>query len=114
MMADEKIPAAVTDEEKWIAHHRVDSIRVESRQTGVDTAETYVHLTAGSVTAVWRSSTFNKVAKLSLSWASIAEPAYGVRERVEAREKWEKANARELSEYKRLKSKFEGEPTNGR
>ena len=104
------IPATVTPEERWICNNRVDSIRVENRQTGTDTSATYVHLSAGKAKAVWESSTFNKVARLSLSWATIAEPNYGVRERVEAREKWEKANAAELATYKRLKAKYEATP----
>lgn len=106
----ETIPQAVSDQERWIVRNRVSAIRVEYRQTGTDTAETYVQLTPwdGGKPVCWLDSTFRKVATLKLSHASIAEPAYGVRERVEAREKWEAKNARELADYKRLKAKFEG------
>lgn len=103
---EEKIPAPVTPEERWIVHNRVDSVRVEYRQTGTDTAETYVHLTAGDRTVCWRDTTFKKVARLELSWATLVEPVYGLREKVEARDKWEKANAKELAEYQRLKLKY--------
>lgn len=106
-MSTNTIPPDVSAQERWIVHHRVDAIRVEHRQTGTDTAETYVHLSAGKVTVCWGDTDFRKVARLDLSWATVVSPAYGVTERVEAREKWEKANARELAEYKRLKAKFE-------
>lgn len=101
------MPPDVSAKERWIVRHRVDAIRVEHRQTGADTAETYVHLSAGKVTVCWEDTDFRKVARLDLSWATVVSPNYGVAERVEAREKWEKANARELAEYKRLKAKFE-------
>lgn len=102
-------PREVADEERWIVKNAVTAIRVEYRQTGVDTAETYLHLTPHQGKPVcWKASTFNRVARLELTHFECVRPLYGVREAVEAREKWEKANARELSEYRRLKAKFEG------
>lgn len=105
----ESPPADASKQERWIAKNRVISIRAEYRQTGADTAESYVHLTPSSGEAVcWLESTFRKVARLEFGTGTVAAPAYGVRERVEAREKWEKANAQELADYQRLKAKFEG------
>lgn len=103
---DEIPPPNVTDEERWIVRHYVDTIRVEYRQTGVDTAETYVHLKAGKNEVCWHSSTFNKVARLYLSHNACVETNYGVREKVKAREEWEKKHASELALYKQLKEKF--------
>ena len=108
-MSEKTIPQDVTAEERWIVKNRVQAIRVEYRQTGTDTADTFVHLTPSEGKPVcWKDSTFRKVARLELGYATVVEPHYGVRDRVEAREKWEKANARELAEYRRLKAKFEG------
>lgn len=103
----ERIPDPVTEQERWIAKHRVDSIRVEYRQTGTDTAETFVTLTDGKEKVTWVGSTFRKVARLELGYNTLATANYGVAERVAARDKWEEANARELAEYKRLRAKFE-------
>ncbi len=109
-MGDEKkVPPEVTEQEKWIVANVVTAIRVEYRQTGTDTAETYLHLKSFAGKEVcWLGSTFNKVARLQLGYNSLCEPNYGLREKVEARLAYEKANARELSEYRRLKAKFEG------
>lgn len=106
---DDKIPEPVSQEAQWIVHNRVDTVRVEYRQTGTDTAETYVHLKAGSKEVCWHDSTFKKVARLELSSSTLVEPVYGLRDKVEAREKWEKANAAELATYHRLKAKYEKE-----
>ncbi len=106
-MTDDRIPAAVTENERWIVRHSVCAIKVEHVQTGTDTSQTYVVLTPIEGKSVrWTDVEFRKVACLKLDWIRCVEPNFGVREKVEAREKWEKANARELSEYKRLKAKF--------
>lgn len=106
-MTEETIPRSVTDRERWIARHQVEAIRVEYRQTGADTAETYVHLTSKSGGKVcWLDSSFRSVATLELSWATCVRAHPGIREAVEAREEWEKRNRRELAEYERLKAKF--------
>ena len=102
-------PPVVTEQERWIVKNPVIAVRAEYRQTGSDTADTYLHLTPSSGKPVcWLDSTFRKVARLELGHCTVVSPNYGLRDRVEAREKWEKANERELSEYKRLKAKFEG------
>src|SRR6185503_15553512 len=99
-MMDDKIPRPVTAQERWIAKHFVDTVHVENRQIGVDTAETYVHLTAGKEKVVWQASIFNQVAELNLGWNTCVCAKYGIREKVEAREKYEKNNSSELATYK--------------
>lgn len=107
----ESIPPDVSEQERWICHNHVESVRAEYRQTGTDTAESYVHLKPVTGKAVcWLESTFRKVARLEFGTGTVAQPGYGVCERVKAREAWEKSNAKELAEYKRLKAKFEGAP----
>lgn len=107
----EKVPEPVSDEERWIVKNRVVAIRVENRMTGVDTADTYVTMTTfEGKKATWRDTTFNKLARLRLSWPNLCEPNYGLREKVEAREKWEKANAAELATYRRLQAKYGNTP----
>ncbi|WP_426355624.1 hypothetical protein ACN9MD_09525 [Stenotrophomonas maltophilia] len=113
-MSTERIPDPVTEQERWIAGHYVDAVKVEYRQTGIDTAQTYVTLIAGKEKVTWKDSTFRKVARLELSNNTLVEPNYGVREKVKAREAWERANEKELAEYKRLKEKFEKGVPDGR
>lgn len=104
-----KVPPDVTDQERWIVKNPVIAIRAEHRQTGTDTASTYLHLTPINGKPVcWLESTFRKVARLEIGTCTVAAPIYGLREKVEAREKWEKDNERELAEYRRMKAKFEG------
>lgn len=105
----DKVPPPVNEQEKWIVTNIVTAIRVEYRMTGCDTADTYVHLADwNGKTVCWRDTTFKAVARLSLGYNSICEPVYGLREKVEARLKWEKSNQAELATYRRLKAKYEG------
>lgn len=107
MTAQRDIPRPVSAAERWIAKHAVCGLRVHHVQTGVDTSETEVELIPSSGKPVrWKADTFREVARLELSWATCVEPKYGVREAVEAREKWEAAEARDLAELRRLKAKF--------
>jgi hypothetical protein len=113
MTDQEKVPAGFTDEEAWLVDNRVCEIKTSYKMTGCDTSQDYVTLTSLSGKSVtWRSDTFSRIAKLASyvsSTSSLVEPKeYGLRERVQKRRAWDKANAREVSEYKRLKAKFEG------
>lgn len=113
MTSDEMVPLAYTDHEAWIIDNRVIGIKTSYEMTGVDTSQDYVTLSSLSGKSVtWRVEAFSAVAKLSphvSNTSSLVEPKeYGLRERVEKRRAWEKQNARELSEYKRLRAKFEG------
>lgn len=114
-MADtDKVPRPVSDAERFAAKNRVCAIRVLHLQDGADTAHTEVELTTFEGKKVqWMDHTFKSVFELRLSWATIAEPKHGIREAVEAREKYEKSNAAELATYRRLKAKYEQtqEPT---
>ncbi len=109
-MAD-TIPREVSDQERWVCENRIVGISVDYVQIGTDTSATYVALTPDTGKPVrWLDSTFRKVARIELSHASIVSPAYGVAEAVKARKEYEKKNARELADYRRLKAKFEGTP----
>lgn len=110
-MSDKPVPRTVSEAERFAAKHRVSGIRVHHVQDGVDTAHTEVELVTFEGKKVrWLDSTFRSVFDLRLSWATIAEPKPGICEAVEAREKYEKANAAELATYKRLKAKYEATP----
>ncbi len=101
-------PPNVTQQERWIVDNPVVSIKAEHRQTGDDTASTYLHLTSSNGKSVcWLESTFCKVARLEIGTYTVAAPNYGVLERVIARRKGEDNNTREVEEYRRLKAKFE-------
>ena len=103
----EKNPKRVSDEARWICSHRVIGVSIEYVQTGTDTAETYLTLTPESGNKVrWLDRTFSKVATLELDHYRLVKPKYGVREEVEAWDKYEKANAAELAEYERLRAKY--------
>lgn len=100
-------PRPVSEEEVWIVNNIVTGIKVEYRQTGSDTADTYVHLTNWSgKTVCWKEGTFKAVADLSLGYNYICQPKPGLREAVKARLDWEKKNDYEFNLYKKLKEKY--------
>lgn len=104
---DETIPPKVTEEEIWLANNVVIGVQVEYRQTGTDTAETYIHLrSSNGDKRVWLDRTFNRYCKLKLDYYRIVEPVEGLRAKVKARLDWEKANDYELNLYKQLKEKY--------
>ncbi len=107
---EEQTPRPVSAEERWITHNAVIAIRVEHWLTGDDTSETYVHLTTHdeNKNVCWKAKTFLQVARLELTHYQCAVPLPSVVKAVQEREKWEKENERELAEYQRLKTKFEG------
>ena len=114
-MADEKIPPPYTNEEAWIVDHRVCAIRTSYKMTSEDTSQDYVTLEALNGDKVtWQIESFRTMAKLTnhiSATSSLVEPnEYRLRERVEVRRAWEKKEAKDLSEYKRLQSKFGGNP----
>lgn len=108
-MNDDKIPPPVSDVERWIVGHRVTAVKTSYKMTSEDTADDYITLSDDAGNEVkWLQSTFHSVATLRLSGSSLCEPKYGLREKVAARDKYEKANAADLATFKRLKAKFEG------
>lgn len=108
-MTEEKVPPNVSQEARWIVNNTVTAVRVEYRMRTEDTAETYVHLKNWEGKEVcWLGTTFNQVAQMKLGYNYCAEPKYGVVEAVRAREAYEKKNAKELAEWKRLNAKFGG------
>lgn len=91
----------------------VTGIRVQYLQTGTETADTKWILELGDKKLEgWKSSFApfldfypNREVR---DWRCIAALKPSFAALVVAREKWEKANNHELSEYRRLKAKFEG------
>ena len=85
----------------------VIGIRVEHRQTGTDTAETYLHLKnrEGKVSVV-KAPTFHRFMDLHLDHYRIARVKTDVQETVEEWQKFEKQHRAEIREYERLKAKF--------
>ena len=93
----------------------ISGIRVEVVPTGVDTSKTVWHLefSNGSKSTVDATGEFAELLDFYPSsevpsWRAIASLKTRYRAMCEAREKWEKANDRELATYRRLKAKFEG------
>lgn len=108
-VAGDDIPLPVSSVERWIVEHRVVSVKTSFKMTSADTADDYITLTDfDGVEVTWLQSTFNSVATLRLNGLSLCEPKYGLREKVAARDKYERDNSEDLATYKRLKKKFEG------
>lgn len=106
---DKEAPAPYTPAELWLTQHQVVAVRTSYKMTSEDTCDNYVELESFHGEKVkWLQSTFNKVATLRVGGTNLAELRLGIRDRVEKRLKWEKANAAELATFKRLKAKFEG------
>lgn len=108
------IPEPVNDQERWIVKNTVVAVRTYFKFTSEDAADDYIELTSSDGKKVnWLQSTFHQVATLRLSGPQLTEPKYGLREKVNAREKWEKNNAAELATYRRLHKKYGTGPHKG-
>lgn len=85
----------------------ITEIKVSYRQTGTDTAETFVKITGsgGKVEGLW--TTWNPYLRLRIDYNTIAEVVPHMQAEVEAWKDFEKKNAAELATYNRLKKKFE-------
>lgn len=104
-------PKPFTDQEAWIVDNCVIGIKTSWEFTGVDTSQEFVTLTNWDGKSVtWKMENFRKIAKIShhiSSTSSLIEPQeYKLRERIEARRAWEKKEAKDLAEFKRLQAKF--------
>jgi hypothetical protein len=100
----------------WIDKHGTpDQLKVDYRQTGTDTADTWIILT---VTDSKKSTEtrpheigsdrygYENDVYLHLSHASIVELTEGGRKRVDEWKAFEKKEAKDLAEFDRLKTKF--------
>lgn len=105
----EIIPPPVTDDEIWVCTHWVASIHAGRTMTGDDTCEDWIefrdqdgkHTLRGSAGYLFTLADFKPDPPRSL-----IEPKRGLREKVEARQKWLKNNNAELATYRRLKAKY--------
>jgi len=86
----------------------IQGIHVDYRQTGDDTADTFVVLKSSSgkeIRGKW--DTYKKYLCVGVTHAYIAELKDHYRQMVIAWRKYEKSNRAELAEYYRLKRKYE-------
>lgn len=86
----------------------IHGLHIEQRQTGTDTADTFVKITGsnGKASGLW--STYEQHLDLTPDHNSICSLRRSDAEHVEAWERFERANAADLAEYKRLRAKFGG------
>lgn len=87
---------------------RIDGVYVEHIQTGTDTADTRVtlsNLRQGGNVVGWVYE-ITPYITLRFSWATLAELKPEYVKQVEDWIAFEKKNARDLAEYRRLKAKF--------
>ena len=86
----------------------IHGLYIEQRQTGTDTADTFVKITGsnGKAEGLWR--TYREFLELVPDHNSVCHVKEKYARQVEDWRKFEKQNAKELAEYKRLKAKFDG------
>lgn len=100
---------------RWFYRHAVDKITTSYTMTSADTADTFVHFYAGKNVLTRPSHYLEAHADvLDVSpdghrviqfWA-VNYRAERMIKRLEEIDKWEKKNARDRSEFERLKKKF--------
>lgn len=110
-------PPVPPEKVRWIYSHgaEIKAIRVDYQMLTEDSSKTiwHVELADGHKATIDESREFSELLDFYPSiavprWRAIASLKERFREMCEARDKWEKAHARELAGYKRLKAKFEG------
>lgn len=95
---------------RWLVGHRVIKIAHHWEFTGVDTSRNWITLHSDQEKRDVSSDFFRNNSEFVFDpdhAGLVSERPYGrVRDTIEAIDKWEKANARDRSEYERLKVKF--------
>lgn len=95
---------------RWLVSHHVTKITHHWEMTGVDTSRDWITLHSEKEKRDVASSFFLNSREFEFSpnhAGLVQEVAYAkVREAIEKIDKWEKANARDRSEFERLKKKF--------
>jgi len=81
-------------------------LHIEQRTTGTDTAEPFVKITGSNGIAEGRWSTYVGFLDLVPDHNSVCHVKERYVRQVQDWKKFEKKNARELAEYKRLRAKF--------
>lgn len=97
---------------KWLVKNAIVGLtlhRAANYQTGTDTSDTDWELTAadGSKKRV-KSHTVCTLVTLNPDWYRVLHPKPSVVKEVEEYSAFARKESRDLSEYKRLKAKFEG------
>jgi hypothetical protein len=84
----------------------IHGLHIEQRQTGADTADTFVEITGsnGKESGLWK--TYKQHLDLTPGYNSVCCLRRSDAEHVEAWKRFERENAAELAEYKRLRAKF--------
>lgn len=85
----------------------IHGLHIEQRQTGTDTAETFVKITGsdGKAEGLW--DTYREFLDVVPDHDSVCHVKDKYARQVECWREFEKQNAKELAEYKRLKAKFD-------
>lgn len=81
-------------------------LHIEQRQTGTDTADTFVKITGSNGKAEGRWYTYREFLELVPDHNSVCHVKEKYRRQVEDWSAFEKQNAKELAEYRRLKEKY--------
>lgn len=84
----------------------IHGLHIEQRQTGTDTAETFVKITGSNGKAEGKWHSYREYLELVPDHNSVCHVKEMYVRQVEDWRKFEKHNAKELAEYKRLKAKF--------
>lgn len=85
----------------------IEKLAIEYRQTGTDTADTYIIITGseGEVSGLWHI--YKPFLDIGIGHNYVARIHLHMENSVDQWKKFVKKNAKELAEYKRLKAKFE-------
>jgi hypothetical protein len=84
----------------------IHTLRIDYRQTGTDTADTFFTVTGehGAVKGLW--STYRDYLDVDVDFKSVARLKESYVVEIETWMKWKKTNAKDLAEFERLKKKF--------
>jgi hypothetical protein len=97
------------DLKKWLCENTIVGLRVSQTVTGCDTMDVYWVLEpAAGVHKRVRDTTVQGLVDIHPDWIRVLDVKDKVRAEVDAWDAFAKKEARDLSEYKRLKEKFEG------
>ena len=111
--ARELPPPTYTEQEAWLIDHKVTGIKTSYKMITADSSQDYITLTDdySKKSVTWQIETFRRIAKLAdyvSNTSSLVVPVeYGLADRIRKRREWEKKEARDLAEYRRLQEKFD-------
>lgn len=95
---------------RWLVGHRITKITHHWEMTGVDTSREWIVLHAENSEKRFPSRFFRENTEFEFAPDHVGlvqeRPYAGVRKSIDNIDAWEKANARDRTEFERLKSKF--------